>query len=326
MRSQSKGERMKIERLGFLMAIAGALLLNSAVLARDPQLEKLSATTGSASIVLAPEFQKTNDKFRELYAEARSRMIKLSEPTIIVFGDEIVLLDGPNRSSRKFISDKYTLLKSVDHISLAVFVCLKLDADRPLLPEKMRQISEFKRLSEKALAALDSCNLDSESLARQKLLINKSLEIIEKVEKQRTISSSQLQAFCREIAKPVMKNADDGVQSQLSIIDSVVREWRDSLSDEKWKRLKVVILGGHMPRQQQSNMQYFSKLFKQKREGDRLIYCEGLSEENDALNLLATHGIDREIAVAYFNDEWRMHRDLLSDSATAYLKKHPPLQ
>lgn len=317
---------MKIERLGLLMAISGALLVSNEVAAKDLKEKEITATTGSAAVVIAPEFQKTNDKFRELYADARSRMIKLSQPTIIVFGDEIVLLDGPDRSSRKFISDKYSLLKCVDHISLAVFVCLKLDADKPLLPERLQQLDQVKSLSQKALASLDKCNLDAETLVRQKLIINKSLEIIEKVEKQKTISSAELQAFCRDIAKPVMQNANEGVANQLSTIDSIVRKWRDSLGEEKWNKLKVVIVSGHMPREQQSNMQYFSKLLKQKREGDRLIYCEGLSEENDALNLLATHGLDREIAIAYFDDEWRMHRDLLSDGAAAYLKKHPPLK
>lgn len=326
MRSIKKGDKMKIERLGLLMAISGALLLSSVAYAKDAKEKEIFATTGSAEVVIAPEFQKTNDKFRELYAEARSRMIKLSQPTIIVFGDEIVLLDGPDRSSRKFISDKYTLLKSVDHISLAVFVCLKLDTDKPLTPERLQQLDQVKRLTQKALASLDKCNLDADTLVRQKLIINKSLAVIEKVEQQKTISSGELQAFCRDISKPVMQNADEGVASQLSTIDSIVRKWRDSLSEEKWNKLKVVIVSGHMPREQQSNMQYFSKLLKQKREGDRLIYCEGLSEENDALNLLATHGIDREIAIAYFDDEWRMHRDLLSDGAAAYLKKHPPLK
>jgi len=45
-----------------------------------------------------------------------------------------------------------------------------------------------------------------------------------------------------------------------------------------------------------------------------------LAGEQKALNLLATHQLDSEIAVAFFNDPERMERDLLSDAAAEYLK------
>lgn len=317
---------MKIESLGLVLSLVGSLMLGSSVSAKTTKIENDAATTDGATVKMSREFEKTNERFREFYAEARTRMTKLSEPTIIAFGDEIVLIDGDRRRSRKYISDQYTLLKCVDHISLAVFVFLKIDAGKPLTDEKLKQLDEYKRLSVKASASLDHCGLDAETLARQKLLISKSVEMIDKAQKQKTVTSAELQSFCRDIAKPVMKNADEGIASQLRTIDGIVKGWRADLGEDKWNKLTVVIVSGHMPREQHSNFQYFSKLLKQKREGKRLIYCEGLSTETDALNLLGTHAIDREIAISYFNDEWRMHRDLLSDGAAAYLKKHPPLK
>ena len=44
------------------------------------------------------------------------------------------------------------------------------------------------------------------------------------------------------------------------------------------------------------------------------------------MDLLATHALDRKVAIDFFKDKWRMHRDLLSDGARQYLKKHPPLK
>jgi hypothetical protein len=124
----------------------------------------------------------------------------------------------------------------------------------------------------------------------------------------------------------VMQNVDDAVADQLLAIDMQVRQWRKQLGPERWQELSVVVVGGHMPRERNTTMQYFAKALRVKREGARLYYCEGLSEESDGLNLVGTHILDRKIAVAFFKDEWRMHRDLLSDGAAKYLSKHPPLK
>jgi hypothetical protein len=38
-----------------------------------------------------------------------------------------------------------------------------------------------------------------------------------------------------------------------------------------------------------------------------------------ALELLATHGVDRGLGAAFFGDPARMHRDLLADAAMAWV-------
>jgi hypothetical protein len=51
-----------------------------------------------------------------------------------------------------------------------------------------------------------------------------------------------------------------------------------------------------------------------------------MQTEEAGLNILATHVLDEQIAVDFFDDPWRMHRDLLSDGASRYLKAHPPMR
>jgi hypothetical protein len=46
---------------------------------------------------------------------------------------------------------------------------------------------------------------------------------------------------------------------------------------------------------------------------------EALFDEGKALDLLGTHLVDTGIGEAFFADPRRMHRDLLSDAAGAYL-------
>lgn len=297
-----------------------------AVIAKESRALDAPGTIDGVKIKMQPQFQNVNDKFREIYSEARTRTIKKSQPIIVAVNEVLILHDGSTKETTQIISEKYTLLKSVDHIVLATYVALELDTDQVLRPEKLQQLQELMSLSKRALESLDNSGLKGEVLDRQKQLINLSLKLLASTISEKRISDQALTDFCRSSEKMVMRNVDDAVADQLHAIDLQVRAWRKQLGPERWEQLNVVIVSGHMPRERNSDMQYFGKLLKQNREGGRLFYCEGLSEESDGLNLVGTHILDKKIAVAFFKDEWRMHRDLLSDGAAKYLSKHPPLK
>lgn len=295
-------------------------------IAKDAPVVDIPGTTDGVKIKMQPQFQEVNDKFRLIYAETRTRTIKKSQPIIVAVNEVLILHDGPRRESTQVVSEKFTLLKSVDHIVLAAYVVLALDTDQMLSDVKLQQLRDLESASRKALVSLDKCGLKGDVLERQQQLINMALALLNKTVKEQRISSDALTDYCRNSQKMVMQNVDEAVADQLLAVDTQVRQWRKELGPEKWDALNVVIVSGHMPRERNSNMQYFAKLLKQKREGSRLFYCEGLSEESDGLNLVGTHILDRKMAVAFFKDEWRMHRDLLSDGAAKYLSKHPPLK
>lgn len=295
-------------------------------IAKGSQSVEIPGTTEGVKIKMQPQFQEVNDKFRRIYAETRTRTIKKSQPIIVAIDEKLVLHDGPRHESTQVITDKFTLLKSIDHIVLATFVILELDTDQMLGDVKLQQLHDFESAAGKALASLDKCGLKGEVLERQKQLIDMALTLLHTTIKEKRISSDVLNDYCRNSRKMVMQNVDEAIADQLLAVNTQVKQWRKELGPEKWDALNVVIVSGHMPRERNSNMQYFAKLFKQKREGLRLFYCEGLSEESDALNLVGTHILDRKIAVAFFKDEWRMHRDLLGDGAAKYLSEHPPLK
>jgi hypothetical protein len=283
-------------------------------------------TIGGVTVKMQPQFQESNDLFRQIYAETRTRTIKKAQPIIVAVNDFIILHDGTKVETTQVITEKYTLLKAVDHIPLATFVVLELDTDQMLGEQKLQQIRELQSVSRKALASLDKSGLTGDVLERQKQMIIKSLNLLESTLKERRISAQDLTAFCRDMQKMVLQNVDEAIADQLLAIDLQVRQWRKDLGPEKWDQVRVVVVGQHMPRELNSTTQYFSKALKKKREGDRIYYCEGLSEDADGLKLIGTHILDSKIAVAFFKDEWRMHRDLLSDGAAKYLRKHPPLK
>jgi hypothetical protein len=71
-----------------------------------------------------------------------------------------------------------------------------------------------------------------------------------------------------------------------------------------------------MPRAKHTAVQYFARKLGVPGEGLRLVYAEAIDDETKALNLLATHQLDTDIGVAFFNDPDRMMRDLLGDAAS----------
>ncbi|HIA53653.1 MAG TPA: hypothetical protein EYN91_16425 [Candidatus Melainabacteria bacterium] len=315
-----------MKKILFGSCLIACALAGSIAHSKDLAPLDIPGTVGGVKVKMQPQLQDVNDKFREIYSETRTRTIKKSQPIIVAINDVISLHDGGTKETTQIISDKYTLLKSVDHIVLATFVALELDADQMLSDVKLKQVQELQRLSQKALGSLDNSGLKGDLLERQKQLTNMAIKMQASVLADKRVTSAALTQFCRDSEKRVMQNVDDAVADQLLAIDTQVRQWRKQLGPERWEDLSVVVVSGHMPRERNTTMQYFSKALKVKREGARLYYCEGLSEESDGLNLVGTHILDKKIAVAFFKDEWRMHRDLLSDGAAKYLSKHPPLK
>ena len=90
--------------------------------------------------------------------------------------------------------------------------------------------------------------------------------------------------------------------------------------EDDWKNLHVLIISAHMPRDREVATQYFERALNEPYEGRRIVFAEGLWEEPRAMDLLGTHILDGSAGQAFFGDFMRMHRDLLSDAATDYIK------
>ena len=137
------------------------------------------------------------------------------------------------------------------------------------------------------------------------------------------VNLQKLASFAQQIAPLLLANAADATALEMQKLYTTAAAWRKQLSPADWDALHVVMIGPHMPREGEISIQFFQRLFHEPAEGKRIIYAEALWKEQDALNLLATHIVDEAAGQAFFGDPMRMHRDLLSDAATAYLDSHP---
>src|SRR5262249_30248401 len=127
-------------------------------------------------------------------------------------------------------------------------------------------------------------------------------------------------AFTRKLGPLVLANAADAARAEIDSLHKQVTAWKAEMTPQEWDRLHVVITGSALPRKGNLATQYFARLLSEPGEGARIIYAEGLFEEERALNLLGTYRFDTDIGFAFFDDKMRMHRDLLDDGAAQYLK------
>lgn len=77
-----------------------------------------------------------------------------------------------------------------------------------------------------------------------------------------------------------------------------------------------------MARVGRSTVQYWSRVLRTPEDsGQRIVFCEALPDIVDCLHLLATHLFDANVGRVFFNDETRMHKDLLAVATTQILDK-----
>jgi hypothetical protein len=300
---------------------------------RNPILALLVLTTaagGPAQTIPAatgpvqpPALTALNDAFRVAYADARSRVLKASGPTLIVNGDNFALLRRGQRVEANVGTPIYDPVKTIAHIPLAIYLTLT-PGDGGIDGDRLKTLAGLRELIPPAEASLDALKLSAATLARQKQIVAASVAFLDDMTRQREFARIRLLEFTRRMAPLVMENVTDATRAQLDATHARVSAWRRDLSPEEWNQLHVVIIGPHMPRENLVVTQYFLRLLHEPQEGRRVVYAESLWEEPQALSLLGTHLLDGGAGEAFFGDYMRMHRDLLGEAASQYLARLLP--
>jgi len=273
--------------------------------------------------VQPPALTALNNAFRAAYADARSRVLASSGPTLIVNGDNFALLRDGRRVEANVGVPIYDPVKTIAHIPLAIYATLT-PGDGAVGEDRLKTLAGLRELIPPAEASLDTLKLSAATLARQKRIVAESLAFLDDVAGRGKFARSLLLAFTRGMAPLVMQNVTEATRAQLDATHTQVSAWRQELSAQEWDRLHVLIIGPHMPRENLVVMQYFLRLLHEPGEGRRVVYAESLWTESQALDLLGTHLLDGAVGEAFFGDYMRMHRDLLGDAASLYLPRLLP--
>src|SRR5579872_3691587 len=274
--------------------------------------------------VQPPALTALNNAFRAAYADAKTRVLESSGPTLIVNGDNFSLLRrGRLRMEGNAGTRIYDPVKTIAHLPLAIYVILT-PGDGAIDDNRLKTLAGLRELVPAAEASLDAVKLSASTLDRQKRIVAASLAFLDEVAGRRKFARPELLAFTRRMAPLLMENVAEATRAQLDATHALISSWRREMSPQEWSRFHVVIIGPHMPRENLVVTQYFLRLLHEPGEGRRVVYAESLWQEPQAIDLLGTHLLDGSAGEAFFGDYMRMHRDLLGDAAKEYLPRLLP--
>lgn len=266
-----------------------------------------------------PALERLNGKFRELFAESLSHELRKTTPIILVRGDNLVLMANGERRMGTIVHSNYHDLKTIAHVPLTIFSVLNASCEQQLSDRQLQQLDELRQLVETTKACLADCFSDPQTLQRQTTLLTESRSFLGKVTQDRICTTHGLMEFVRGLRQDIVLNVRDAARLRIDNYHSQLLRWRKEFSSDEWGNVFAIIPGVAAARKENLAVQYFSKAFRQRGEGARIIYAESAFEESEALNLLGVHLMSREIGLAFFDDPWRMHRDLLSTASGTYL-------
>ncbi len=261
-----------------------------------------------------------NAEFRAAYRRARTRTIETLGPVILAGGDPLVLLRNGSREQATAVPPLYHALKAVSHVPLAIYVLLVPFAGGSVDDERAVELEAFRARVVAVRDALASAGFPAERVGTQRAILDRSLEFLDAVVLRRSATHAEVAAFARALRPLLLEDVAASARAQIDAMHAVVSAWRRTIPPEEWRELRVVVRGAHTPRAQNLCMQYFERLLPPPVDDRRLVYAEGAFEEAKALEVLGTCVLDTGVGAAFFDDELRMHRDLLADAAQEYLR------
>src|SRR6266513_1694102 len=306
---------MAIERNKLPRSIA-VFLVSVAALITAKQGAEETAVPGSEAAPLVT----LNNAFRGEYSRAKTEAVSKVGPLIIVEGSHMVLVRNAKRTEAQIQPPNYQSLKAVAHIPFAVFLMFDQSDFGELTEERVAELRNYRKLIVNAQSSLGDTGFSDSQLQRQKKIIDDSLAFLDAAIENRQVQKTALDEFAKQMTPVLLENVDEAARAELDALHSHVTEWRHQMTPDEWKALHVVVMGAHMPRDEEITMQYFERLLDEPVEGRRIIFAEGLWEEPRALDLLGTHLLDGSAGAAFFGEFMRMHRDLLSDAARVYIQ------
>lgn len=276
-------------------------------------------TSRPATTAAAPPREQAlldlNKQVRANYAESKRELMLRARPAIVVaFDDATLLRTGLPAETQSFTPPLYHRYKDVAHVALGVWATLAPWTDR----DSRTWAAPLEALLQRARAAratLDDVGFPADRLARQRLIFDQSIALMERTLAAGRVDGPALAGFAHTLAAPVLANGDDAAALQIDGLHALVSRWRAELSPDEWRRLHVLVLGPKMPRVDNLAIQYFQRVMGRGELGRRLLYAEGIFDRDAALGLLGTVVTDRALAMAFFGDPMRMDRDFLSDGS-----------
>jgi len=268
-----------------------------------------------------------DERFVEIYEAARRRLLDgQKERALILVNEDYMLFYHGGREPQVITGLRpplYDKLKSLSHVPLAIFCLLsdRTDSDETISQTELGALDDYRTQLAAAACDLDtSQESDSGVLPHRIDICARALDFLDRVIGDGRVSPADLSAFCHANVPDLNVSFFAATKAQLDACHARIVHLKESvLSADDWDSLRVVVMGPHMAHKDQNFLQYFAKLLHTPMYTDkRLVYFEGDDIES-ALDLMGTAILDFRASQAVFDDENRLHRDVLADATKLYL-------
>ncbi|EAY30757.1 hypothetical protein [Microscilla marina] len=266
-------------------------------------------------------FTKMNSFFRKSYAKTRQKLIEQHAPVIaFVNGGLLFVRKGAKPRWENITPALYTELKTVSHVPLALYVILGLEKEGILSTGKLQELKDFMGLMTAARKTLKKRSfVNTQQLQDQFTQIDLGLALADKCLRTNKLIHSELQEFLKKSQPLIQRNVLAAIAAQIDVAHTFTKEFYSTLDNQEKKQLMVLVSGPKAARKDHAITQYFAKALNVKGEGARILYTESVFSRKGVLNILGTFLLDTQVGISFFNDKWRMHRDLLSDAGRYYI-------
>jgi chorismate mutase len=264
--------------------------------------------------------------FVDIYEAARANVVeRQKQVALIVIDNDDLLLYRHGCALERFpglMPPLYNKMKTLGHMPLGVF-CLVYDhADEQLSGERLAQISSYRDAIEAAAGELDTReDAGAGILPNPSEIYPKVTAFLDAVIAKGSVSGEDLAAFARSVAADIESVLGAAARAQLDACNAITAHIRkDLLTQEQWNGLRVLVLGPYMAKQGEIFLQYFARALDTPEQGDkRVVYFDG-DDLRAAMDRLGTTMLDAVASQAVFGEVERLHRDVLADATTQYLK------
>ena len=277
-------------------------------------------------------FASINVGFHETYTRLVEQVLAElgdSVPVVVLIGDDATLLCDGGEQREQVMPARYHELKALAHLAFGVQLTLMANKSGRLteltaneLHKKHAQIRE----AQAAVNASTTCASCSPKMKAPAGLLCRARALVDRVLAEGVVDFDRLQEHVRALASHAFETAQLAVCIELEQLHALLGRWRNDLGERRWAGLYVVICGAHQARYREAACQYFGQLLHEaegsaaERE-DRLVYGEGLTDIDAALDLLARHIVDQRASNILFGDRRRLQEDLLADAAATEVRK-----
>jgi hypothetical protein len=267
-----------------------------------------------------------DQRFVDIYEAARAKMVeRQKQEALIVIQDDSLLLFRHDRTMERFpglMPPLYNKMKTLGHMPLGAFCLLHDHMDGELPEVVLAEVESYRAAIEGAADALDMHEeAKAGILPEPSQIYPKVTAFLDAVITERSISKSELDMFAQSVAGDIGPVLAAAARAQLDACNEIVTHIRkELLTPAQWAELRVIVLGPYMARQGELFLQYFAEVLNTPQQGDRrVVYFDG-DDLTGAFDRLGTTMLDAVASHAIFGERDRLHRDVLADATTRYLK------